>query len=156
MIRTATLADTAAILSLAVASGLFPPDGTDELACILDDGLKPSATNEHHWIVDDDGETVGVAYFARERMTSGTWNLQMIAVHPARQGQGHGIALVRHVEQVLASRGERLLLVETSGLPEFESTWAFYRKCGFQEESRIRDYYKPGDDKITYRKELGR
>jgi ribosomal protein S18 acetylase RimI-like enzyme len=54
----------------------------------------------------------------------------------------------------LTARGERLLLVETSGLASFERTRAFYRKCGYNEEARIRDFYKAGDDKIVYRKGL--
>jgi ribosomal protein S18 acetylase RimI-like enzyme len=54
----------------------------------------------------------------------------------------------------LTVRGARVLLVETSGLPSFERTRAFYRKCGYDEEARIRDFYKAGDDKIVYRKML--
>lgn len=42
----------------------------------------------------------------------------------------------------------------TSGLASFERTRAFYRKCGYDEEARIRDFYRAGDDKIVYRKAL--
>ena len=53
-------------------------------------------------------------------MTLGTWNMYLIAVHPAHQRRGLGAALARCVEDTLVDRGGRLLLVETSGLPEFE------------------------------------
>jgi len=56
------------------------------------------------------------------------------------------------VEQALALRGARLLLVET--LASFERTREFYRRCGFDEEARIRDFYEAGADKIIYRKVL--
>lgn len=36
-----------------------------------------------------------------------------------------------HVEVPLSERGERLLLVETSGMPEFEPTRAFYLGNGY-------------------------
>jgi ribosomal protein S18 acetylase RimI-like enzyme len=62
--------------------------------------------------------------------------------------------LLGHVEQALTARGGRLLLVETSGLPSFERTRAFYRKCGYEEEARIRDFYAAGVDKVVYRKAL--
>jgi ribosomal protein S18 acetylase RimI-like enzyme len=78
----------------------------------------------------------------------------MIAVRPDRQRQGRGAALLRHVEQALAARDGRLLLVETSGLASFERTRAFYRKCGYDEEARIRDFYKAGEDKVVFRKAL--
>jgi ribosomal protein S18 acetylase RimI-like enzyme len=88
-------------------------------------------------------------------MTTGTWNLYLIAIHPNRQGQGYGAALIAHLEQSLAARGERVLIVETSGLPAFDRTRAFYRKIGYEEEARIREFYQAGEDKIVFRKALG-
>ncbi len=154
MFRPTTPDDTSAILALAVSSGLFPPEGTEELATVLNGCLRGEHGADHCWVTDDDDGAVGVAYYAPERMTDGTWNLLMLAVHPDRQRQGRGASLVRHVESVLAARGARLLLVETSGLESFERTRAFYRSLGYEEEARIRDYYKTGEDKVTFRKRL--
>jgi ribosomal protein S18 acetylase RimI-like enzyme len=96
------------------------------------------------------------------RMTEGTWNLYLIAVHPDRlwrkrsyrQRQGRGKKLLEHVEQLLIDRGERVLLVETAGTEDFEYVRAFYRKSGYTEEARIRDFYKAGVDKVIYLKFL--
>jgi ribosomal protein S18 acetylase RimI-like enzyme len=63
--------------------------------------------------------------------------------------------LLRYVEQMLAERGERVLLVETSGTQDFEYVRAFYRNNGYAEFSRIRDFYTDGVDKIVFRKLLG-
>jgi hypothetical protein len=58
---------------LAVASGLFPPDATDEVAGILASSLRGDLGPDHVWLTDDDdGGPVGVVYFAPERMTEGT------------------------------------------------------------------------------------
>ena len=65
-----------------------------------------------------------------------------------------GAALVSHVERTLAERGERVLLVETSGTKALERTRDFYRKNGYDEEARIREFYRVGDDKVIYRKAL--
>lgn len=154
MIRPTTPDDTGAILELAVAAGIVPAGETAELAAVLADALAGKLGPDHVWVTDDDGGPVGVAYYAPERMTDGTWNLYMIAVRPDRQGQGRGAALLRHVERSLAARGARVLIVDTSGLPEFERTRAFYQKCGYDEEARIREFWKAGDDKIVYRKAL--
>jgi GNAT superfamily N-acetyltransferase len=117
VIRPTTPDDVAAILAIAVAAGIAPPDGTAELAGVLTDGLAGKLGPDH-------------------------------------QAGGRGTALLRHVERVLAERGERLLLVETSGLPEFERTRAFYLKNGYDEEARIREFWKAGDDKFVFRKAL--
>jgi ribosomal protein S18 acetylase RimI-like enzyme len=154
MIRPTTPEDVDAILALAVSSGLFPADATEEVAGVLATALRGELGPDHVWLTDDDGGPVGVAYYAPERMTEGTWNLYMLAVHPDRQRQGRGAALVRHVEQSLAARVARLLLIETSGVASFERTRALYRAIGYDEEARIRDFYKPGEDKVVFRKSL--
>ena len=153
MIRPTTPDDTAALIALADRIG-FQPNEIEELGEMLSNYFGGNLGRDHFWITDNDGEPMGVAYYAPERMTEGTWNLYLIAVRPDRQGQGRCTALLRYVEQALTARGERVLLVETSGLTSFEGTRAFYRKCGYDEEARIRDYYKAGDDKIVYRKVL--
>ncbi len=115
-----------------------------------------AAAGEDAWLTGDEDGPGAVAYFAPERMTEGTWNLYLIAVRPERQGSGLGTALLRRVEETLAACGGRILLVETSGLPEFGRTRAFYRRRGYDEEARIRDFYRAGEDKVVFRKALGR
>jgi len=154
MIRPTTPDDTTALIALADATGLFQPNQLEELGEMLSDYFGGNSDSNRLWITDDDNEVVGVAYCEMERMTDGTWNLQLIAIRPDRQGQGRGVTLLRYVEQTLTGRGGRVLLAETSGLASFERTRAFYRKCGYDEEARIRDFYKAGDDKIVYRKAL--
>ena len=154
MIRLSTPDDTNALLALTDATGLFQPNQLDEVRQMLADYFGGDSDSDRFWIADDDNGLVGVAYCEPERMTDGTWNLQLIAIRPDRQGQGRGAILLRYVEQTLVERGGRMLLVETSGLPDFERTRAFYGKCGYEEEARIRDFYAAGDDKIVFRKVL--
>ena len=155
MIRPLAPTDNANVLALLETTGLFDPAGLDEVSKLLADYFGGGINNDHCWIIDDDADgMMGVAYYAPERMTDGTWNLYLIAVNGDHQGKGRGSALIRHVEQALATRGERLLLVETSGLESFERTRVFYRRCGYEEEARIRDFYSAGEDKIVYRKVL--
>ncbi|MDZ8225668.1 MULTISPECIES: GNAT family N-acetyltransferase [unclassified Nostoc] len=154
MIRPTIPDDTTALIALADASGLFQPNQLEELGEMLSEYFNCSSDSNRFWITDDDNGAVGVAYCEMERMTDETWNLQLIAIRPDRQGQGRGATLLRYVEQTLMARGGRVLLVETSGTPDFERTRAFYRKCGYEEEARIRDFYQAGADKIVYRKAL--
>ncbi len=111
-------------------------------------------TSETHIAGDADRVLTTIAYCAPERMTSGTWNLYLIAVLPSLQRRGLGAAMMAHVESLLAARGERVLLVETSGLPQFERTRAFYRRLAYTEEARIREFYQAGEDKVVFWKAL--
>ncbi len=94
------------------------------------------------------------AYYAPEMMADRVWNLYFIAVREHAKGQGRGSALLEHVEQVLCEQGQRMLLIETSGLGTFERTRDFYLKHAYQEEARLRDFYERGDDKVVFRKVL--
>ena len=153
-IRETMPADVGAIKSIAVATGLFAEHDVAANEDMLT-GFFASEANDHHWLTyEDDGTPIAVAYYAPEPLTDGTWNLLMIAVHPSKHGQGVGTALINHVEQALIAGGARILLVDTSGTDDFERTRAFYDKCGYDLEARIRDYYAPGDDKITFWKAL--
>lgn len=154
MIRLVTSTDHNALMALADAIGLFSPPELEELGKILMAYCQGTLGDDHIWITYDDGGSVGVAYYAPEEYAEGTWNLYFIGVHPTRQGQGIGQKLLHYVEKWLAERGERLLLVETSGLPHFERTRSFYRQNGYEEEARIREFYRAGEDKIIFRKAL--
>lgn len=154
MIRPTTLDDKRSLIALAAATGLFESEQLLDLSAILDQHLVSDAETHDLWFTDDDNGPVGVAYVAPERMTEGTWNLYLIAVHPDRQRQGRGTALLRSIETTLANRGQRVLLVETSGLEDFAHVRTFYRKSGYNEEARIREFYKAGDDKVIFRKGL--
>ncbi|MBM0744828.1 GNAT family N-acetyltransferase (plasmid) [Phormidium sp. CLA17] len=161
MIRLSKPNDMAAILSIAEAIG-FQPGELEVVNQLLTDyfidgdGRDPlqNGNTQRFWLThdqDNDG-SIGVAYCEPERMTDQTWNLQLIAVHPAHQGQGHGGKLLRHVEETLKARGGRMLLVET--LASFDLVQKFYVKYGYEEEARIRDFYAAGDDKVVFRKVL--
>ncbi|MEO0376481.1 MAG: GNAT family N-acetyltransferase [Cyanobacteria bacterium P01_A01_bin.17] len=151
MIRPARTDDLTALKTVIDANDLFPSEMLEDM---MSDYFNNESSREF-WLADDqDGEAIAVAYCAPERMTEGTWNLYLIAVHPDCQGKGRGTAMIRYIEQQLAGRGERVLLVETSGLESFERTRVFYRQRGFEEEARIREFYQAGEDKVIFRKPL--
>ena len=87
-------------------------------------------------------------------MTNGTWNLLFIAVHPDHQRQGRGKSILKHVQDWLRLKGERILLVETAGLDDFDYVRTFYAGDGFETEARVRDFYDSGVDKAIFRKSL--
>lgn len=132
-------------------SGLFPPELLDGMVS----DYFTNAETEEIWLTKlERNRPVAVAYCAPERLTDGTFNLYLIAVHSDFQGKGIGGQIMRYVEGLLKSRGKRILIVETSGLPEYDQTRKFYDKCGYNREAIIRDFYRPGEDKIVFWKKL--
>lgn len=101
--------------------------------------------------VAEAGEHVaGYVLFGPVPLTEGNFDLYWIAVDPACQGGGVGRRLMQHVEEQVRKRDGRLLCLETSSQGGYLRTRQFYEQAGYVEESCIRDFYKPGDDRLTY------
>ena len=64
-------------------------------------------------------------------------------------------ALDESVEAEVRSRGGRWLLAETSSTSPYAPAQAFYLKRGYELLGRIADFYRLGDDRLTYGKRLG-
>ena len=154
MVRRVTSADRSAILDIVEASGQFDAEGLTHVAATLDSSL--AGGDEALWLTVEDGEPVGVAYCAPEPVTQGTWNLLMLWVRQGHEGRGHGLALVEHIERALVDASARLLIVETSGLPEFEGARRFYAKSGFTHEATIADFFAPAMTSSSTRRRCGR
>ncbi len=132
---------------------MFPSEFLDDMAS----GYLNGVSEELWFVADtDDDEIIAIAFCAPERMTEGTWNLLLIAVLKKYQGIGIGADLMGFVENKLQTLLARVLLVETSGMPNYERTRAFYPKCGYTQVAVIPGYYDEGDDKIVFWKSLTR
>lgn len=150
-IRAVRQSDLEALNTVIETSGLFPP----ELLNGMISGFFSNTETQDIWLTKLIHEKpVAIAYCAPERLTEGTYNLYLIAVHRDHQGTGIGGEIMTYIEQLLQSQGQRILLVETSGSPEFELTRRFYDKCNYNREAVIRDFYREGEDKVVFRKKL--
>ena len=155
MIRPATPEDSTAVVDLVVAAEMFSANDAWLVEGMLADYFDANEDDGHGCVIDEgEGGPLGVAYYQPKPATDRVWDLTMIAVRPAQQGQGRGAAMLQRVEEDLRARGQRLLLVETSALPQYDRTRAFYVKCGYEEEARIRDYWAAGDHLVVFRKAL--
>ena len=130
---------------------LFPPEMLDDMiAAYLD-----NPETEEIWVTSiQDGKVCGVGYCAPEKLTDRTYNLYAIGIQNDLQGKGIGKKMMSFIEGYLKDNGARVLLVDTSSMPEFDQTRAFYHKIGYTKEATIRDFWKEGDDKVTFWKKL--
>ena len=150
--------DRARLSELLIATAAF---STEEVAVALElfDTCHPAEasaasegrddTSDYEFTGAYDGDRlIGYVCFGPTPATDGTFDLYWLAVDPAAQGRGAGRALVKSVEQELARRGGRLLVVETSSRADYASTREFYARGGYAEAARVRDFYAPADDRI--------
>ena len=98
--------------------------------------------------------TAGYVLFGPVPKAEDVYDLYWIAVDPKQQGQGVGQLLLRFVENELRRRNARMLLIETRSRAGWEPTHRFYRSAGYDEISRIKDFYRIEDDKVVFCKRL--
>ena len=102
-------------------------------------------------VAAESGRVVAYACFGTIALTQGAFDLYWIAVHPEVHGSGAGKALLVRCEDEMARQGGRLVVVETSSRKDYDKTRRFYEKTmRYEKACWIRDFYKPGDDKVVY------
>lgn len=150
-IRPTKYEDIAALQEVLDGTDLFP---SEMLPDMVHEFLSSDEPSDIWLTCEDGGRAVGFCYAVPESLTEETWNMLAFAVLPQMQGRGVGQAITKGPEAELKDRGQRVLIVDTSGTPAFARTRQFYRKNGYAEEARIRDFWAAGDDKIVFWKSM--
>jgi len=148
--------DRAKLLSVLIKTRAFSSAEIDVAMELIDIVLKDQVQKDYQidCMVDDQDLAIGYICHGPTPMAQGTFDLYWIAVDPDFQEQGAGSKLVGFLEEGVKARGGRMILADTSTVPQYEKTQRFYVKNGFQQVARIPDYYQPGNDRITFCRRL--
>ncbi len=150
-LRPLSRADRDAVGKILRECGAFTPAEVTTALDLVDAGLAGDPEYALLAATGDEG-VLGYACYGPSPFTRSSFDLYWIAVSPGAQGRGVGQTLLAGVESAVASAGGALLLADTAAKPSYARTRAFYESAGYAIEARIRDYYAPGDDRITYGK----
>jgi ribosomal protein S18 acetylase RimI-like enzyme len=101
--------------------------------------------------LEDQGSLVAWACWGPTPGTVATFDLYWIVVDPNLHGRGFGTRLLEEMERRIAGVA-RLVVVVTSGRPDYAGTRAFYLRHGYAIKGTIEDYYGPGDDQVIFAK----
>ena len=156
MIRLICPDDHQQILAIAASTEVFQPHELATLETVLDDYFASCQDEFGHraWVLIETHLPVGFVYLAPVVMTDQTWELWWIAVSSSHQGRGYGRRLLTHAEQAARDAGGRLLLIETSSLPHYQSTRQFYHRNGYAQVAEVPDFYADGDNQRIFWKRL--
>jgi ribosomal protein S18 acetylase RimI-like enzyme len=153
-LRWLAAADIPAIEALLLANRpVFSDDECRTAVAMIHETLEdPHVEDRYQFLVaEHEGAVVGYACFGTVPLTQGTYDLYWIAVRPDRHASGIGKKLLLACEEEIARQGGRLIMVETSSRKEYEKTRRFYeRTMRYETAAWIKDFYKPGDDKVVY------
>ena len=150
--RLLQMSDRARVEAMTRAVGLFREEEIPVAVEVFEATAAANDTYEGLAALRD-GEVVGWISWGPTPGTLGTFDLYWIVIDPSCHGQGIGTELVDEMERLITGRA-RLVVVETAGRPDYESTREFYKRRGYEAISVIPDFYAPHDDKVTFIKRM--
>ncbi len=152
-------ADRSGVFRILENAGNFTPEEVGTALELIDEWLE---LGEHSgyltYVLESQGEesaeVLGYVCFGPTPLTEATYDLYWIAVDKSKHRGGVGKRLLKFAEEEIARRGGQMLLVETSSQETYGGTVQFYEKTGYVLVGKIKDYYKPGDDKLIFVKKV--
>jgi len=145
--------DRQTVLSFLAETGFFRPDEMDIAREVLDSALAEGPKGHYQsFVACVNQEVAGWICFGPTPCTIGSFDIYWIGVASAWQGRGIGRALTAFAERVIAERGGRLLIVETSSREKYLPTRRFYEALDYLEAAQIPEFYGPGDHKVIFTK----
>lgn len=143
--------DLEEIVRLIERAGVF---GRADVECVrelLEEHYHQGNRGGYEFLVHrEDGRVLGMACYGHTALTTGTFDLYWLCVAPEARGRGVGRELFAEVEASIRRQGARLLVIETSGTPEYRPARAFYLAAGCCRQATIPDFYALGDDLVIY------
>lgn len=149
-LRELRASDRAALERAVRSTNAFREDEVEVALELIDAGTNPRSGYLFTVAVDENDLPVGYACWGLTPLSDGAYDLYWIVVAASEQGRGLGRVLLEHVVRDVRARAGRLVIIETSGKPEYAAQRAFYERCGCTLLARYPDFYRLGDDKLVY------
>jgi ribosomal protein S18 acetylase RimI-like enzyme len=158
-IRPLVAADRSGVFRILESAGNFTPEEVATALELIDEWLELGEHSGYLTYVleardEGNSEVLGYVSFGPTPLTESTYDLYWIAVDKSKHRGGVGKRLMKFVEEEIVRRGGKMLLVETSSQETYGGTIQFYEKTGYELVGDIKEYYKPGDDKLIFAKKL--
>lgn len=155
VIRDLRPGDIPSLVAVAEATAVFRPEELEVAREVLDAGASRGETSGYLGLVATVGEApVGFSCHGPTPCTEGTFDLYWLVVDPRAQSRGTASRLLAAAVADVARRGGRQLVAETSSTEPYGPARAFYESRGFHPVARVPDFYRVGDAKVIYVKQL--
>jgi GNAT superfamily N-acetyltransferase len=123
---------------------------------VIDEALNGAGRKDYQVFCafDNDRNLVGFICFGPIPMTERCYDLYWLKVDEASSRKGVGGRLLGFMEECVAREGARRIYVETSSTAPYQAARSFYEKHGYQLVCSLKDFYREGDHKMIFMKEV--
>lgn len=150
--KTVKLSDVETVRTLVRKTGVFSEEEVDIAAeLVAEAALKGEKKSGYSFFfIEEDGKILGYSCFGRIPLTEASYDLYWLVVDTDFQNNGIAKELLDLTEKAVSTEKGMQLYAETSSMECYKPARRFYQKVGFSECARQTDFYKKGDDKVTY------
>ena len=135
---------------------VFPPEEIEVALEVIDTYLSGSSDYIIKVVANEMDIVLGYICYGKVPLTDAVWDIYWIVVREKFHGKGIASCLMEFTDNDLRAKRARAIMVETSSISEYKPARDFYVRKGFNEICRIVDFYAEGNDKVIYRKNLGK
>lgn len=146
--------DVKKIRDLVASVGVFSTEEVETSAELVEETLSNKDAYNFIFLRDENGEIVAYTCFGEICLTKKRFDLYWIAVAQKWQNQKLASLILSKTEAEIKKLGGVKVYAETSSLLEYKPARNFYLKSGFTQVAEIFDFYKDGDNKVVFGKNL--
>jgi GNAT superfamily N-acetyltransferase len=135
---------------------VFNPEEIKVAMEVIDEALNKAGGKDYQVFCafDNDRNLAGFICFGPIPMTERCYDLYWLKVDEASSRKGVGGTLLGFMEQFVVREGARRIYVETSSTAPYQAARSLYEKHGYQLVCCLSDFYREGDHKMIFMKEV--
>jgi ribosomal protein S18 acetylase RimI-like enzyme len=153
-IRNASAHDRQELVRITRQQKNFNAQEIDVAIEVIDDGLDPDKKDYTILVSDGQGGLAGYIIFGPIPFTDNRYDLYWVATDLTCGRKGIGSRLLQVMEEKIHSTGKAHIYVDTSSTEGYIPARSFYEKHGYAKACVLADFYRDGDDKVIYLKEI--
>ena len=151
LIRPLTIADRPVIAEMLAQCGAFSAEEIRVALERLDEGLTRPTSDGYVLIgAEAEARVRGYLCVGAVPLTTSTWDIYWICVHPAALRRGIARALMDHAQDYVRQMGGKRLVAQTSGRAQYAPAHKLYVSLGYELVGRIPDYFSDDDDGLFF------
>jgi ribosomal protein S18 acetylase RimI-like enzyme len=123
---------------------------------VIEDTLAFPEKKEYYTFcaLEGNGDIAGFICFGPIPMTDRCYDLYWIAVDEKFSRNGIGKKLLEAMGDFVVKEKARRIYIDTSSTAPYTAARTFYENYGFRLVTMLKDFYRLGDDKIIFMKEV--
>jgi ribosomal protein S18 acetylase RimI-like enzyme len=143
------------IRDLAESTGFFSETEIGIAVELIEERLQHGDRSGYDFLfAEASGRVIGYTCFGPIPGAPNRYDIYWIAVHDGFRRTGIGKSLMEKTETAIQKQAGERIYIETSSRDHYKTTRMFYESCGYRKEAVLKDFYRPGDDKLIYVKAI--